>query len=379
MYLLALKMLWGDPAKYLGLIAGIMFATLLMSQQVSIFTGIMARTGSQIDDVATADLWVMHPEVQYIEEIKPLPDKALLRVRSVEGVNWALPLFKGLAVARAKGGVLQQVIMMGVDDTTLAGQPPEILMGSWDSIRHGESLAMDRAGFYFFWPGEPLALGKELEINDQRAVVTAIVEASPPFLTFPVVYSSYSRAIQLSPSERNKMSFVIVDVADGSKIPEVQKRIAKDTGLQVLTPSEFKWRSIDYFMTRTGIAINFGTTVLLGFIIGAAVAGQTFYIFIIENIRQFGTLKALGVRNKQILSMVFLQAAISAFIGYSIGIGLCALFFSLSDHVIALRGFTLYWQIMAGTAAAIVVIIALASIASIRKVLTVDPALVFRG
>ncbi len=379
MHLVALKMLWGDRAKYLGLIAGIMFATLLMSQQVSIFAGIMARTGSQINDVSEADLWVMHPEVQYMEEIRPLPSRDLLRVRSVPGVEWAMPLFKGLAVARAAGGIMQQVIVMGVDDATLTGRPPEILLGNWEHLRHADALVMDRAGYYFFWPGEELALGKELEINDQRAVVTAIAEASPPFLTFPVIFTRYSKALQFSPGERNRMSFVIVKVTPGEKIVEVQKRIHEQTRLQVLTPKEFQWRSIRYFLERTGIAINFGTTVLLGFIIGAAVAGQTFYIFIIENLRQFGTLKALGVTNRQILGMVFTQALTSAFIGFSLGIGLCAIFFSATSHTVALRGFVMLWQVILGTGVVIFFIILVASIASVRKALTVDPALVFRG
>ena len=102
MGVIALRMLLGDRAKYLGLVFGISFATLLMSQQVSIFIGLMARTASQIIDVREADIWVMDPRVQYIDEIKPLPDKQLPRVRGVPGVEWAVPFFKGLGVVRAE-------------------------------------------------------------------------------------------------------------------------------------------------------------------------------------------------------------------------------------------------------------------------------------
>ena len=125
--------------------------------------------------------------------------------------------------------------------------------------------------------------------------------------------------------------------------------------------------------------MNFGITVTLGFIVGAAVAAQTFYIFILENLRQFGALKAIGVTDGQILRMVILQALVVGAIGYGLGIGLCAVFFQATREVTALAGFVLHWQVMAGTAAAVFVIMVLSSIASIRKVFVLDPAVVFRG
>ena len=126
--------------------------------------------------------------------------------------------------------------------------------------------------------------------------------------------------------------------------------------------------------------MNFGITVALGFIVGTAVVGQTFYIFVLENLRQFGALKAMGVANGTILRMVLLQAMVVAGIGYAIGIGLCAGFFEITSRVsINLRGFELPWQVAAGTACTVLVIIVIASFASLRKVMVVDPAIVFRG
>jgi putative ABC transport system permease protein len=125
--------------------------------------------------------------------------------------------------------------------------------------------------------------------------------------------------------------------------------------------------------------VNFGITVALGFIVGAAVAAQTFYIFILENLRQFGALKAIGVTDAQILRMVILQAVVVGALGYGLGIGLCAIFFEATADVTALRGFVLHWQVMAGTAAAVLAIMVLSSIASIRRVFVLDPAVVFRG
>jgi putative ABC transport system permease protein len=375
----ALKILVGDRAKYLGLIFGIGFATLLMSQQVSIFIGLMARTASQILDVREADVWVMHPRVKYVDEIEAMPDVDLARVRGVEGVAWAVPLYKGNAVVRSSDGLLQQVILMGLDDASLVGRPPEILMGSLADLKRPNALMIDRAGHEFIWPDEPLRVGRVVEINDRRVEIVAIAKASPPFVTFPVVYTRYSEALRFTPPQRNKLSFVVAKAADGVDPTGLARRISAQTGLQALSWREFAWRSVRHYIERTGIPVNFGITVALGFIVGAAVAAQTFYIFVIENLRQFGALKAIGVTDAQILRMVILQALVVGALGYAIGIGLCALFFWATADVAALDGFILRWQVMVGTGVAVVLIMVLSSIASIRKVVVLDPAVVFRG
>jgi len=376
---IALKMLWGDRAKYLGLVFAITFATMLMSQQVSIFIGLMARTASHVSDVREANLWIMDPQVRYIDEVKPMPDKQLFRVRGVQGVEWAVPWFKGLAVVRAPGGIMQQVILLGVDDASLVGRPPRMIHGHWEDLKQPDAMIMDRAGWEYTWPGEPFVPGRVVEVNDRRVAIVGLAEASPPFVTFPVVYSRYSQALKLSPTERNAMSFILARSAPGDDPKAVAHRIETATGLQALTSREFEWRSVSHYLQRTGIPVNFGITVVLGFIVGAAVAGQTFYIFVLENLRQFGALKAIGVGNTQILSMVLLQAAVVAFIGFSLGIGGSAIFFESTNDLTHLRGFRLYWEVIAATAAAVVVIMVIASFASIRKVMVLEPAIVFRG
>ena len=379
MWRIALKMLIGDRAKYLGLIFGITFATLLMSQQVSIFVGLMARTSNQIRAVTEADFWVMHPLVQYFDEVIAMPDRDLSRVRGVEGVKWAVPFFKGLAQARPQAGLLQQVVVIGVDDATLIGKPSRMVMGKWEDIRLPNAMIIDRDGYFFIWPNQPFELGRVIEVNDRRMVIVGICETLPPFLTFPIMFTKYSDAINISPGERNKMTFIIGQKKDGEDVNAVTARITEQTGLQALSAHDFVWRSIDHYLKRTGIPINFGITVVLGFMIGAAIAGQTFYIFVIENLKQFGALKAIGVTNIQILKMVLLQALMVGVMGYGIGLGLATLFFEATSSQPALRGFYLPWQIAAGTAAAVTLIVIIASLASIRKVFVLDPAIVFRG
>src|SRR5215203_4999317 len=109
----ALKMLMGDKSKYLGIVFGVSFAALLMAQQSSIFCGLMRNTTSQIRDVRGADVWVMDPNVQFIDDVKPMTEGKLQVVRGVPGIEWAVRLYKGIGRARLADGNFQQMILLG--------------------------------------------------------------------------------------------------------------------------------------------------------------------------------------------------------------------------------------------------------------------------
>jgi putative ABC transport system permease protein len=379
MFRIAIKMLLGDRAKYLGLVFGVTFATLLMAQQVSIFIGLMSRTASAIYNVSEADVWVMDTRVRYIEEVEPMRNVELGNVRSVPGVKWAVPFYKGLSTIRMPDGLTQQVQLIGVDDVSLVGLCDTMLRGEQASIRNPQSAIMDSNGYFFTWPGQPLATGKQIELNDHRLVVTGLCDVMPTFFTFPILYVSYETAMEVTPPVRNKLPFVLVKPIEGITAETLAKRISEQTGLQALTRDEFAWRSINYILERTGIPINFGITITLGVIIGAAITAQTFYIFIIENLKQFAAMKAVGVTNGQLLRMVLLQAGVVGSIGYALGIGFTAFFFKMTANAPALKGFVLHWEVIAGTAGVISIIILFSILFSLRRVFTLDPAIVFRG
>ena len=375
---IAWKMLIGNRGKYLGIVFGIVFAALLIAQQSSIFCGLMSHTVSQILDVPGASIWVMDDNVQFVDDIKPLADTSLFRVKSVPGVDWAVPFYKGIARARLEEGSYEQMILLGLDDATLIGAPQGIFMGSIAALRTPDAVIIDQAGYKRIWPGEPERLGRIFEMNDRRAVVVGITKARKTFQSFPILYTRYSQAIRFAPPERKVLSFVLANPQPGLTAEEVGRRIEAQTGLQALSGERFLWKTIRYYMEKTGIPVNFGITVLLGFFVGTAIAGQTFYLFTVENIRQFGALKAMGTSNRTILLMVLSQALHVGLIGYGVGVGLAAAFGWWSGQTTRLS-FFMPWQVLALTAAAVFVIVLVASVLSIRKVLVVDPAIVFRG
>jgi len=375
---IAWKMLIGNRVKYLGIVFGVVFAALLIAQQSSIFCGLMLLTISQIRDTQGPDIWVMDRNVQYVDDIKPLSDTELFRVKGVPGVEWAVRFYKGVVRARLEEGTYEQMIILGIDDDTLVGAPEGVFMGSIADLRKPDAVIIDEVGYKRIWPGQPLRLGRVFEMNDRRAVIVGITTASKTFQSFPIVYTRYGQAVQYAPRERKVLSFILAEAAPGVPAAEACRRIEERTGLQALTQRQFVSKTIRHYLTKTGIPINFGITVLLGFLVGTAIAGQTFYLFTVENIRQFGALKAMGTSNWMILVMVLSQALQVGVVGYGVGVGLAALF-GVFTKGLGRLSFYMPWEVLVMTAVAVLVIVLLASLLSIRKVLVVDPAIVFRG
>jgi putative ABC transport system permease protein len=374
----AIKMLTGDRGKYLGIIFGVTFAALLIAQQASIFCGVMQRTTSQISDIKDADIWVMNPASESVDDTRAISDDDVFRVRSVPGVDWAVNFYKGGGQARLPDGRFQSVLMLGVDDSTMVGAPRDWIMGSLDNLNEPDAVAIDEFGYHFLWPGEPLKLGRTIEMNDRRAVITGIFKASQTFGTTPILYTRLSQATQFIPGERRMMPFVLAHEKPGEDPRAVADRISQETGLKAQTSDELSWMTEMRYLKKSSQPMNFAITTVLGFIVGAAIAGQTFYLFTLENLKQFGALKAMGLSNRRIVGMILLQAAVVSAIGYGLGVGLATVYGLLTKFK-PMMAYYMPWQVLVGTGLAVMVIGMVASLLSIRKVVVLEPAIVFRG
>jgi putative ABC transport system permease protein len=384
MNLIALKMLVGDRGKYFGIVVGLTLASFLITQQMSIFVGLMTRTYGFISDAGLPEVWVMDPKVQFVDDLKPLQDTQLFRVRGVEGVEWAVPLYKGLLKARLENGNFQTCIVVGLDDATLIGGPAQMAEGRLENLRQSQGVIVDAVGAAGKLARRtpegksvPLQVGDTLELNDHRAVVVGLCRVTRTFQSQPVVYTTYTRATQFAPRERKLLSFVLAKARAGVDPKALCGRIGRITGLSAWTKADFEDLTVGYFLKYTGIPINFGVAVILGFIVGAAIAGQTFYSFTLENLKYLAALKAMGATNVALLRMVVLQALAVGFLGYGLGVGGAALFGRLLGGTEL--AFRMPWQVLVATGVTILVICTLAAFISLWKVVRLEPAIVFKG
>lgn len=386
MFMVALKMLFGDKAKYFGIVMGVTLASMVITQQGSIFSGIMTRTFATITDIAQPDIWVMDPKVQFIDDVKPLQDTELYRVRGVEGVAWATPLYKGLIRVRLDNGQFVNCNLYGIDDATLIGGPMKMAEGKLMDLRQADSVIVDKTGAEGRLASPsvdgrgkpvPVGVGETLEINDHRAVIVGVANMSRNFQSQPNIYTTYSRATKFAPRERKLLSFILAKAGPGEDAEAVSRRITERTGLAAYTSPQFKWLTVMYFVKNTGIPINFGIAVALGFLVGTVITGFMFYSFTIDNLKYFGTLKAMGAGDGRLLMMIMLQAGLVGTIGYGLGVGLTT-FFGMRMRGTPLAFYT-PWQLLLVSGAAVCVICVLSAMLSIQRVMRLEPAVVFKG
>lgn len=374
---IALLMLFRDRAKYVMLVGGLTFCSLLMTQQTSVFCGIMLWTTATVRNI-DAKVWVFDAKVEQVNEVIPLREIEVTRVRSVPGVEWAVPLYLGIEQARLGDGSFQNVQLTGLDTATFVGRPMEILKGRVEDLRLPDAVIIDQVGVEKYRKkGIKIDIGTSFEINDKRAEVVAICHENRSFLAQPYVFTTYDRALQFAKPQRKMLSCVLVEPKPGVSPQELAARISRVPGLRAFARDDLFWTTVRWYIKNTGIPISFGTVVIMGMIVGIAIAGQTFYLFILDNLRYLAALKAMGARMPILTAMVFLQSFSVGFVGFGIGVGLTTLF-GLKVLKLETPPFFMPWQVPVAVAGIIMLICSFSALVGLRQIAKLEPAVVFK-
>lgn len=374
---LALKMLIGNKASFIGVIFGIFLATLLISQQSAIFLGLVSRSYRTLTDIPSPNIWVMDPSTDSDERLRGMPEGNLDVVRSVPQVEWAVPINITLIPLATPAGIFQIAQLYGIDDATLIGAPEHMIEGNVKDLRREGGIIVDTfsANGLLATPlpdgrKKPLQIGDEIELNNHRAVVVGICKITQGFYPQPIIFTAYSEFKRFNSFTINYLGYIAVKSAEGADEQEVCNRINAYPGMRALTREQFKWSIIKTFL-ETGILINFGLSVGLGFIVGFSIAGQIFYIMTLENLMYYALIKAIGGTSKMILQMILFQALVVGVIGFFLGIGATIIWGAAIQNTTL--AFLFPWQLLVFTGMLVLVICILTAGLSIRKVLTADP------
>lgn len=396
MFYIALKMLMGDRAKYVGLILGITFTAFLVTFALSYFAGFMTRGFALVSENPSADVWVMDPAVNSTELTINMPESALSRVRSVEGVQYAVPLSLGDIVARFPNGHFQSFQLIGVDDATLAGAPltengnPPTVLHAPDAVivdPGGTSGKLETAareedqwphdGAHLNVPTRELMAGDELLINNHRIRVAGRSQTIQRFPPRPLMYTSYSNAMRILPPEGNNLTYVLVKAKPDSSAQQLAHHIELKTGLRARTSAQFKADTVQWYLINSEDVGDMGAMLILAMTVGFGVTGIMLYMFTYENQKQYAVLKAMGASRRLLLTMIFFQAGVCTLLGAALGVGVCAI---VGEAVVLIDfPFRMMWFCPLFGILGVLVVGLTAAVISIRPVLDLEPAVVFAG
>jgi putative ABC transport system permease protein len=386
---LALKMLFGDTAKYLMLVAGLFFATFLIVQQASVFCGLMRWTTATLKNVG-APIFVVEERVEQVNETNPMRDTDVARIRSVSAVRWAMPLYSGIQRVRLEDGSFKTVQLIGIDAASLAGAPARMVAGNLEDLRLPNTVVIDELATTRLSsnprdPSKKIKIGDQFEINDVEARVVGICKAMRSFTGGPYIWTTYERALQYTPTSRKMLTAVIAAPVEGMTSGQAAAEIERTTGLRAYVnrdfgdnPKDFNTATVWWYVKNTGIPISFGTTVVIGFIVGVAIACQTFYAFVLDNLKHLGALKAMGMSNFRLSMMLLVQALTVGIIGFGLGL-LATSGFAMGAINNGQPPFYMPWQIPVAAFLAVQLICMLAALMGIIRLGLYEPAMVFRA
>jgi putative ABC transport system permease protein len=174
----------------------------------------------------------------------------------------------------------------------------------------------------------------------------------------------------------DQATYLLVKLEPGADLDGVRRAIKdKLSSVEVLTGSEFEGRSLDQWLFATGAGVALIGGALLGILVGTVIVAQTLYSSTKDHLSEFATLRALGSSKGYIHRVILLQAALSAVIGYVLGMAIALVVVSFSEQT-ALP-IVMTPELAAGLFVLTVAMCSISAMAAIMKVTKIDPAMVF--
>jgi putative ABC transport system permease protein len=370
---LGVSMLWYDKIKLAGTLVGVAFAVLLSNFQTSIFLGLLLRNTMYVDRVE-GDMWITPKNTQILEGLDgTIPRNVVDVARSVKGVAWSAPVLIGPAGLKLPGGGQKSVRLVGAELPALKGGPFHIVAGKAGDLELPDAMFFEDSRRETFGG---LNLGSVREVNGHRVQAVGFTSGLIPFGP-AYAFTGFDKAREILRIPSDEVSYVMMGLAPGADVNDVVRRLQRTFPDQLaMSREDLRWRTIGYILKESGIGQSIGGGVAMALVCGFAIVSLTMFSSVIDHVREFGTLKAIGATNMDLAKLLFAQAVTCAIAGAIIGLAVVA------QLVNAMRGpenpMALPYWLMAATVVAMIFICVSASTMALVRVRAIEPAMVFR-
>ena len=410
---LARKNLLKDLPRLLVAQAGIMFAVSLVTIQTGILKGFTRSTTLLIDNSA-ADIWVASENIVNFELTEPFPYVQVQRAQSIEGVARAEALIMGSGRWYADGN-LTTLRVFGFAPNGQLFRPGEVSDVTLKALNAPYSALIDRTNMRSFRIDR---VGDTARIRQLPVMVVGLTRDTQSLVSSKFVFTSLLNAnayissgfsagltcqlgdgditcvnaYQRDPdaasaevgdpdplSSDSPVTYILIKAEPGENLQILQQRIESSlSGTKAFTKDELINITQSYWQNRTGIGFILGLGAIVGVIVGMVVVAQILYTSVSENLRQFGTLKAMGASDWDIYSVILEQSLWMAVLGYVPGLLLC---WGIGTWTAATQGIVVLITPLSafGVFGITVVMCVGAAVFAIQKVTRVDPGIVFKA
>jgi putative ABC transport system permease protein len=369
---IGLRMMVHDKLKMVGTLVGVVFAVLLSNQQAGTFLGLLKKNTMFIES-SGADLWVMPPNTETLAAGKTISEAISRQARGVAGVAWAEPLLFGGAQIAVPGGSAEALTVVGTRLPALRGGPWNVVAGDASALAQPDTMIFED-GVRDTLGG--LNLGSVREVNGRNVQVGGFTWGLLPFGP-AYAFAEYDLARLLLHVDSDRTSFVLVGVEKGASVAAVREAMRERfPDVKVVTSADFQRSTTRYVLGRTAIGVTLGTSTVFGLLIGFVIVALTTFSAVVDNIREFGTLKAIGATTWDLAKLLFAQSVAYGLLGSLVGLVLVT---RIADAVRSPKFAIILPPAMAvGTTIAMVLLCAVASSFALIRLRKLEPAMVFR-
>lgn len=366
-----LHMMFHDKAKLVGTVVGVVFAVVLAVQQLSILFGLLDKNVMFIDN-AGADIWIVPPGTDKLQPGSPMGNGVLDRARATEGVEIAEPLvFGGASLKKPSGGV-EGVTLIGTTYPSFLGGPWNVVAGSRDALAQPDTVVFEDSEREKYGS---LDLDSVRELSGRRVRVGGFTWGLLPFGP-AYAFAELGLAREITGTPTDKMSFVLVKVRDGADVEAVRARLSERIPEQSAITRQAYSRTVVLTLLRDQLGASFATSTAFGLIIGFVIVALSMFSSVLDNLREFGTLKAIGCTNWDLTFLIFGQAIVYALAGSLIGLGLAT---SAAEGIRGPKLVPIVPQLVFAIVPVTMILVCLvASTLALSRIRKLEPGMVFR-
>ncbi len=364
-------MLFHSRLKLLGTLSGVVFAVLLSNFSLGTFFGLMTKS-TMLTRHANADIWIVPKGAELVGQGFVGLD-TLSAARVTPGVERAAPLIVGATSLTVPGGRTEGVTLIGAKYPYDLGGPWNIVAGDVSALRHPDTMFLESASRESFGG---LNIGSVREVGGRRTVVGGLTWGLAPFGA-PYACADFETAREYLHIPNDRASLVLVRVDFGANAETVAADLrSRISTADIYTEEAFKRTTYRQVLTRTPIGVTFGAISFFGLLVGVIVVGLAMFTSVVDNIREFGMLKAIGCTTGDLTMLLLAQSITAGGLGSALGLSVVALLSILmhSPNV----GIVLPWQLTVLTLIAMVVMCISASLLALSRIRKVEPGMVFR-
>jgi putative ABC transport system permease protein len=293
--------------RYTAAVLAVAFSGLLVLVQLGLLLG-MFGTVSTIVDEASADMWVVASQTESFDIAREMPARIETRLRAHPGVETVQTMLYDYGDWRRADGGKVLVYVVGLDVTAQSlSMPRSFGPDLRQALRVPGAVVVDEVDLGKLGT----TVGGVAEINGKRVHVVGIATGMRCIGGANVFMSMATAQHVLGSMAGDGSAYYLIRLREPARRAAVQASLQPTGGdppYRVHSPGELSALSQLYWLLESGAGAGFGFSTVLGLMVGVAITSQTLRGAILSALREYATLRALGVSLAALRAVVLEQA-----------------------------------------------------------------------